>query len=266
MLEDPGAVLVALPGQQMVVQRPGHAVGQVQVAQRGPQRTGHGQGVGAGGGGVGDVQRHRLVALPHRVPGGRVCLEVSRGVGVAGSPGEHVLHRQVDARGRLALRDPGDEGARVTSLPEEGRVQHHRGRLEVVGQLDGAIHLVPRIGAEDPAGHQQRGSVDRQHRLVVLLHQGRQPGGVLGCLLTPDHDLDAVVAQLLGDGEGVGNTAGNHTGGRQPHRNAHCPAPSSLSAAQPLSPEPVSSPDSCDDAGAPGSLRPSDREGRRKGS
>ena len=140
---------------------------------------------------------------------------------MAGPPGEHVLHRQVDARGRLALRDPGDEGARVTGLPEEGRVQHHRGRLEVVGQLDGTIHLVPGVHAEDPAGHQQRRGVDRQHRLVELLHQGRQPGGVLGGLLTPDHDLDAVVAQILGDREGVGNAAGNHTGGRQSHRNAH---------------------------------------------
>ena len=224
------------------------------MAQRGPQRTGHGQGVGAGGGGVGDVQRHRLVALPHRVPGGRVGLEVARGVGVAGPPGEHVLHRQVDARGRLALRDPGDEGARVAGLPEEGRVQHHRGRLEVVGQLDGAIHLVPWIGTEDPAGHQQRGSVDRQYRLIMLLHQSRQPDGILGCLLTPDHDLDAVVAQLLGDGEGLWNTAGNHAGCRQPHRNAHCRAPSSLSTGQPRLPEPVSSPGSCDDAEAPESL------------
>ena len=89
---------------------------------------------------------------------------------MAGPPGEHVLHRQVDTRGGLSLRDPGDEGARVAGLPEEGRVQHHGGSLEVVGQLDGTIHLVPGVDAEDPAGHQQRRGVDRQHRLVELLH------------------------------------------------------------------------------------------------
>ena len=91
---------------------------------------------------------------------------------------------------------------------------------EVVGQLQRPVDLAPGVGAPDPLGQQQRRRVDGHDRYAVQLGQRAQRARLLGDRVGPDHDLDAVVAQPLGQVERGGAALGVDRCGRQGHAGA----------------------------------------------
>lgn len=94
------------------------------------------------------------------------------------------------------------EPARVVTLPAKRRVHDHDLRAHVVGQLDRAVDLGPRVRRPpDPLADQQGRRVDRQDRHAVLVRVPAQDPRVLRERVPEHHHLDAVVAEPRGGRE-----------------------------------------------------------------
>ena len=123
--------------------------------------------------------------------------------------------------GRASWPSTGAEGAGVVALPGEGRVHHHRGGAQRLGQHDRPAQPLRRVVAPHPLGHQQARGVHRQHRYAVVLGQATQRSGVLAHRVGPDHDLDAVVPERRGQLESRRRRLGEDRGAGQEYRGGH---------------------------------------------
>ena len=159
----------------------------------------HDQGVGAGGGGVREVQGDARHVERGRVP--------VRGVGhhlaAAGSQRVHVLHREDHAGFPGHGGQAGLEAADVLALPAERRVQDHHPGADPLGQFLGPPQLLPRLPAPHPLGEQQAGRVHGHDRQLVVVLEPEQRLGGLAHRVGVDHHLDPVVAEPGGHLEGV---------------------------------------------------------------
>ena len=132
----------------------------------------HGQGVGAGGRGVREVDGEVPVVVLGDVPVGGVREHLA----VAVAPRVHVLDGEPDVRLVRHPPDPGDEVPGVLALPAERRVHDDGGRAELLGRRLGPLELDPRVGGPDPLGDQQAGRVHGEDRdLVVVARAGAGP-------------------------------------------------------------------------------------------
>ena len=93
-------------------------VGHVHVRQPGPQPGGHLQGVGAGYGGVRQVEGRVLAVDLHRVP----VRGVRSHLGTPRAERVQVLHRELHVGFRAHAGQPGLELADVLPLPAERRM------------------------------------------------------------------------------------------------------------------------------------------------
>ena len=197
-LQQFGARLGAAAGNEVLVLVGADAVRDVHVAEAVAHAVDHGQGVGAGGRGVREVDREVPVVVLGGVPVGGVGHHLA----VAVAPREHVLDGEADVGLARHPPDAVDEVPRVVALPAEGRVDHHRRRAEPLGRVPRPLELHPRVGRPDPLSDEQAGGVHREDGYAVEVGQAPQCLDVLADRVGPHHDLDAVVAEARSDLEG----------------------------------------------------------------
>ncbi len=152
-----------------------------------------------GDGGVREVE-HGRVDVEGRgvVPGG-----VDVGDDGPQPPREHVLDRQLDARRGSQLPDQVEEPRGVPSLPAERRVDDHRGRAELGGQLGRASQLLALVAAEGEVRERQHRCVHRQHGQPPASRGGAEQPGVPARPVGGHHHLHPVEARGPREAEGL---------------------------------------------------------------
>src|SRR5665811_1136680 len=165
------------------------------------------------------VERHVVVRLVDRVPVRQVCLDRT----IACPPGKHVLDGKPDASVMFAKGHPVSERPRVFLLPAKRRMEHHGVRTQGRSQLDGVVHLGPRLWTPDPLREKQCRRVDRHDRHGVQVRQRLQRACLQGDRVGPHHDLDTVIAESLRNVESSGAVLRIDRRGGQRHSRAGHP-------------------------------------------
>ena len=177
-LEHLRAGLGAAAGHQVLVLVRADAVGEVHVGEPVAERVERRDGVGAGHGGVRQVEGHRRVVELERVP----VRQVGRDLAATGPPREHVLDREDDVGLVLHPGQAVGEPAGVLALPQERRVHDDGRRADPLGRLLGADAAWPTGRCSTPAG--SAAGTARGSRGSGMANRSDRPRSASGSWLT----------------------------------------------------------------------------------